>query len=291
MILSANGPFDYSRMYEFMALQDDCLYETKAGRVRRAEIFDGKPVLFELSEASESNALNLDILHNDGADEALVIDYVKDWFDLEYDINAFYAFASKDDRLKAVARELEGFRMLAYVDMTDVLVWAVLGQQINMKFAFELKRRLVQHFDHYIEYEGTKYWMMPGARELFDMELSVMRGMQISSSKSEYIKNCASGLLDGSLAKAYLERFDDYGRALSHLTRVKGIGPWSANVILMRTIKFRNAIPIGDAGLKNALWATDGLNDKPTREYINEVISQWGDFGTYATLYMWRVLG
>lgn len=291
MILKANGSFDYGRMYDFMSIQDDCLYETKDGRVRRAEMFDGRPVLFEISGASEPDVLNLEILQNDGADEALVIDYVKDWFDLDYDINAFYAFAAEDSRLREIAQDLKGFRMLAYVDMTDVLVWSVLGQQINMKFAFELKRRLVLHFNHFIEYEGSKYWMMPDAQEIFDMDLAVMREMQISTRKSEYLKNCAAGIIDGSLTKGYLKTFNSYDQALSHLMRVKGIGPWSANVILMRTIKFRNAIPIGDAGLKNAFRKTDGLKEKPTREYINDIISQWGEFGTYATFYMWRILG
>ncbi|WP_017549395.1 DNA-3-methyladenine glycosylase family protein [Salinicoccus carnicancri] len=291
MILRANGPFDFGVMYDFMERQDDCLYQTRGGKVRRAEIFGGRRVLFEVSESAEPDGLEVEILHDEGAGECVVSEYVADWFDLDYDLERFYAFARRDGRFEAVTGEYYGFRMLAYVNVTDVLVWSIIGQQINMKFAFELKRRLVEYFGHFIEYEGEKYWIMPSAGELLTLTVEDMREMQISRRKAEYILNCAEGVENGSLSKEYLQSFDSYSGAKTHLTGVRGIGPWSANVVLMRTVKFRHAVPVGDAGLRNALKITDGLDGKPGAEYIEDIISWWGQFGAYATLYMWRVLG
>lgn len=291
MILHADGPLDYQIMYEFMAVQDDCLYATVDEKVRRAEVFDGKRVLFELSESAEPDAVNVEILYNEGVKAQVVREYVADWFDLDYDLERFYEFARGDARLKDVTKELYGYRMLAYVDIVDVLVWSIVGQQINMKFAFTLKERLVRHFNRYVDYEGEKYWIMPSAEELLTLSIDDMREMQISKRKAEYILNCAEGVTAGNLTKEYLQSFSSYDDARVHLTKVKGIGPWSANVVLMRTIKFRHAIPVGDAGLRNAFRITDQMKEKPTREYMTQIMSEWGAFGTYATLYMWRVLG
>lgn len=291
MILHANGPFSYQAMYDFMSVQDDCLYATAEGKVRRAEVFEGKRVLFELSESVKSDAVDVEILYNEGVEERLVREYVADWFDLDYDLERFYDFAASDTRFKEVTRELYGFRMLAYVNIVDVLMWSILGQQINMKFAFTLKERLVAHFNHFVEYDGEKYWIMPSAAELLTLSVEEMREMQISNRKAEYILNCAEGMKNGVLSKEHLQSFGDYDEAMAHLTKVKGIGPWSANVVLMRTIKFRHAVPIGDAGLRNAFRITDGLEVKPTAGYMERIISGWGEFGTYATLYMWRILG
>ncbi len=291
MILYAHGPFNFEVMYDFMVQTDDCLYKTADKKVRRAEVFDGKRVLFELSGSGEPDSIRLEILYNEGVAEQVILAYVRDWFDLDYDLELFYEFARGDARLQEVSQKLRGFRMLAYVNITDVLVWSIIGQQINMKFAYVLKERLVKHFNHFVEYGGEKYWIMPSAEELLTLSVEKMREMQISHRKAEYILNCAEGVRDGVLSKAYLQSFASYEEAKVHLTKVRGIGPWSANVVLMRTIKFRRAVPIGDAGLRNAFKITDRLEEKPNREYMEQIISEWGAFGTYATIYMWRILG
>ncbi|WP_031546550.1 DNA-3-methyladenine glycosylase family protein [Salinicoccus luteus] len=291
MMIRANGPFDYGLAYDFMAQQDDCLYRAQAGTIRKAAVLDGLRVLFEVSEGSEANSVEVAILMNEGVPESTVRNYVIEWFDLEYDLDAFYRFARQDGRLGPVVETLYGYRMTCTVDMMEGLLWSVLGQQINMRFAFTLKRRLVEHFGHHIAFEGERYWLMPEPAEILALDTESMRSMQISYRKAEYIHRCADGIEAGTLSKAFLERMDDYESALAHLTSIKGIGPWSANSVLMRTLKFRNAVPIGDAGLKNAIRMTDNLEEKPDRAYIQAVTDEWGGHGAYATLYMWRVLG
>lgn len=98
------------------------------------------------------------------------------------------------------------------------------------------------------------------------------------------------GVDAGELSKARLETFEDYGEVLKYMTSYRGIGPWSANTVLMRTLKFRNAVPVGDAGIKNAIRLVDGMDAAPSRAYIDQVTETWGDFGMYATLYMWETL-
>ncbi|WP_342387440.1 DNA-3-methyladenine glycosylase family protein [Salinicoccus bachuensis] len=291
MMIRANGPFNYGLAYDFMAQQDDCLYRAQSGAIRKAAVFDGSRVLFEVSEGPESDSVEVAILMNEGVPESAVEDYVTEWLDLEYDLEAFYRFAHHDSRLRHVVETLHGYRMTCTVDMMEALLWSVLGQQINMRFAFTLKRRLVEHFDHHIEFEGEQYWLMPEPAEILALDTESMRNMQISYRKAEYIHRCAEGIEAETLSKTHLERMDDYETALAHLTSVKGIGPWSANSVLMRTLKFRNAVPIGDAGLRNAIRMTDDLEEKPDRAYIQAVTDQWNGYGAYATLYMWRVLG
>ncbi|TVT27700.1 DNA-3-methyladenine glycosylase 2 family protein [Salinicoccus cyprini] len=290
MIIRAQGPFDYALNYEFMAQQDDCLYRTENNNVRKAVSLDGQRVLLEVGEGPE-NAVEVDILLNEGAAESDIAQYVAEWLDLEYDMAAFYDFARKDKRLAAVVQELYGYRMICTLDMMEALTWSIVGQQINMRFAFILKRRLVEHFNHYIEFEGEKYWLMPEAREILSLDVEAMREMQISYRKAEYLHRCAEGIETGILSKAHLQRMGGYQEVLDHLTSIKGIGPWSANSVLMRTLKFRNAVPIGDAGLRNAIRITDNLEEKPSAGYIRSVTDEWGDNGAYATLYMWRILG
>lgn len=290
MIIKARGPFDYALNYAFMDQQDDCLYHTSDNTIRKAVSVGGHPVLLEV-KAGPKDAVEVDVLVNDGVQQADIEQYVMEWLDLDYDMTAFYDFASSNPRLRAIVQELYGYRMICTLDMMEGLAWSILGQQINMRFAFVLKRRLVEYFNHYIEFEGEKYWLMPSAEEILSLDVESMREMQISYRKAEYLHRCAEGIETGTLSKTHLWRMGSYQEVLKHLTSIKGIGPWSANTVLMRTLKFRNAVPIGDAGLRNAIRITDNLIEKPSPEYIRSVTDEWGDNGAYATVYMWRILG
>ena len=289
MRIEANGPFNYTMTYDFMAKQDDCLYEAHEGKLRRAVHIDGKAVLFEVTSHSK-DAVAVDILYNEGAKEGHIRKYVVDWLDLDYDLEAFYRFAAADPRLSQIIGERTGYRMTCKPDIMEALMWAVLGQQINMAFAYILKRRIVEHFGHHVEYEGRKYWLMPTSEELSSLDAETLRDMQVSYRKAEYLGLCAAGVKNGELSKGKLLAMGDYDAVLKYMTSFKGIGPWSANTVLMRTLKYRNAVPIGDAGLRNAIRLTDGLEERPDKAYIISVIEGWGGYGAYATLYMWHIL-
>ncbi|GAB3059432.1 DNA-3-methyladenine glycosylase family protein [Salinicoccus sesuvii] len=290
MIIKASGPFDYALNYAFMDQQDDCLYRTHNNVIRKAIQLHGNAVLLEV-KAGPKDAVEVDVLVNDGVEETDIEDYVVEWLDLDYDMAAFYDFANHDPRLRGIVEELYGYRMIGTPDIMEGLTWAILGQQINMQFAFVLKRRLVEYFNHYVEFEEEKYWIMPSPAEILSLDIESMRKMQISYRKAEYLHRCAEGIQKSTLSKTNLQQMGSYEIVLEHLISVKGIGPWSANTVLMRTLKFRNAVPIGDAGLRNAIKITDNLDEKPSADYIRSVTDEWGDNGAYATIYMWRILG
>jgi DNA-3-methyladenine glycosylase II len=287
MIIEANGAFDFKQSYRYMAEQDDCLYEVQDGRVRKAECIAGKKVLFELSDAA--NGVCVTTLLNEGVSEEQLVQYVEEWLDLNYDLEAFYQNVSQDRRISPYMHQLYGFRMVSYIEVSNAFLWAVLGQQITMSFAYILKRRVVEYFDHHIMFNGVKYLMMPSAGEIASLSIETFREMQVSTRKAEYLKGIMSYISEGVLSKENLLQYQSYDEVLKFLVSFRGVGPWSANTVLMRSLKYRNAIPIGDAGLKNVLKEIDDI-DKPSIQYVEEEMKQYGDYGMYATVYLWEIL-
>lgn len=288
MIIAANGPFDFSFTYDYMSRQDDCLYDVSDGRIRKAEIINGKRVLFDIYR--NDDGVEVEVLMNDGVSDRAVRDYVIDWLDLSYDLDDFYRFAKTDTRLSPVVDGLYGFRMVGKVSIVEAFLWAILGQQITKSFAYVLKRRVIEYFNHHINYDGGKYYLMPAPRELSHLSIDTLRGMQVSNRKAEYIIDIMSHIGEGTISKDGLLAYESYDEVLDFLVSFRGIGPWSANTILMRTLKYRNAVPIGDAGIKNALMKTDDLEARPSKPYIERETLKYGSYGMYATVYLWEVL-
>lgn len=288
MEIRANGPYRFDETLDYMKKQDDCLYKIIDDEIYKAEWFRGKKVLMKLS--ASAGGVNVETLVNDGVSSDEIKHYCEEWLDLDYDLESFYQFAKGDKRLSALINRHYGYRMVGKVDIADAFLWSILGQQITMSFAYVLKRRVIEYCGHHIEHEGGKFYLMPEAGEIAAIDSEVLRGMQISTRKTEYIKGVLGSVESGELSKTYLETFDDYDEVFRHLTSFRGIGPWSANTVLMRALKFRNAVPIGDAGIKNAIRLVDGMDAAPSKEYINEITDQWGQFGMYGTLYMWGAL-
>lgn len=289
MEIKANGPYRFDETLDYMKKQDDCLYKIIDDEIYKAEWFEGKRVLMKLS-ASAAGGVNVEILVNEGADSREIKRYCEEWLDLDYDLDEFYQFAGMDKRLSSLIDNHYGYRMVGKVDIADAFLWSILGQQITMSFAYVLKRRVIEYCGHHIEYDGEKFYLMPDAGEIAGIDSEVLREMQISTRKTEYIKGVLGSVESGELSKTYLETFDDYDEVFRHLTSFRGIGPWSANTVLMRGLKFRNAVPIGDAGIKNAIKLVDGMGAAPSKQYVNEITDEWGRFGMYGTLYMWGAL-
>ena len=80
--------------------------------------------------------------------------YIIEWFDLDNDLTPFYEMANTDPLLKIPAQKFYGLRVIGIPDLFEALCWGVLGQQINLAFAYSLKRQFVESFGDSIEWNG-----------------------------------------------------------------------------------------------------------------------------------------
>ena len=108
--------------------------------------------------------------------------------------------------------------------------------------------------------------------------------------KSEYIIGIAQLMASGELTKDKLLRMDSVKEAEKSLVKIRGIGPWTANYVLMRCLRYTSAYPIDDVGLHNAIKHLTGSEKKPAKEELLNLSLSWENWQAYATFYLWRVL-
>ena len=89
--------------------------------------------------------------------QAIVKKYIIQWFDLDRDIVPFYEMSLQDPLLSKVVPEFKGLRLIGVNDIFEALSWAIIGQQINLPFAYTLKKRLIETFGTKVKWNGKNF--------------------------------------------------------------------------------------------------------------------------------------
>ncbi len=217
--------------------------------------------------------------------------YVTEWLDLHTDLAPFYELAARDGLLRDPAARFRGLRLVGVPDLFEAVAWAILGQQINLPFAYTLKRRLIETFGSSVtDAYGNRHWVFPTAERIASVQAADLTALKMTAGKAEYLLRVAGLIRDGALSKAQLLAAGDAPSAERMLTAIRGIGPWTAHYVAMRCLRYRDAFPIQDVGLHLAMQHQLGLDRKPTLPEIRQFASAWRGWEAYAVFYLWRTL-
>jgi len=209
---------------------DDCMHVVSATSVKKALLINQKPLLIEVSQKADS--LLIEVLYGEYQEEDRIeiLAFVTEWLDLDRDISPFYALINLDNRLAYMQDSFAGLRLVGIPDLFEALCWGIIGQQINLNFAYKLKRRLVEKFGTHIEFKNEVYHIFPSCEVLAEAEIEGLKEMQFSSKKAEYITGLAQIFKEGKLDKKILKDLPNVASRQKALTSIKGIGLWTAKL-------------------------------------------------------------
>ncbi|MBD2847923.1 DNA-3-methyladenine glycosylase 2 family protein [Paenibacillus sp. IB182496] len=283
--------FDYRQLVErLMRAASEIVHQVENDRIYKCIPWNDEDVLLELSDGGDCLRIWLPTQTNPPNEELLahIADYVKEWLDLDTNLTPFYALAARDPLLAEAANRFRGLWLIGIPDLYEALSWGILGQQINLSFAYTLKRRLVQRYGSAVHYQARTYWRFPDASRIAAVAPSELQELQISGRKAEYLIDIASRIAAGTLSKEGLRAAGD--AAADELVALRGIGPWTAQYVLMHCLRRRNAFPVADVGLHQAIRQAAGLQRKPTPAEVSELGRGWSGWEAYAVYYLWRLL-
>ncbi len=116
-----------------------------------------------------------------------------------------------------------------------------------------------------------------------------MRKLGLSGQKTLYIRELAKHTKRGTVILEALPGFDD-AAVVEHLTRVKGIGVWTAHMFLMFALRRNDVLPVGDLGIRSAMKKAYGLDDLPKPAEMEKIAAAWKPYTSVACWYLWRSL-
>jgi DNA-3-methyladenine glycosylase II len=268
----------------------ELLHRCRDGCVRKLLRVGDKDILFELSPPVD-HQLEINVLNGPvtTSQKNEIVAYVREWFDLETDLKPFYTMASKDRLLKDLTKKYHGYRIVGQPDLFESLVWAVLGQQINVQFAYTLKQRFVEKFGSKLLFKNDEYFLFPAPETVALLTDEHLLPLQFSRQKSKYTVLIAEAFASQQISKEKLRGLD-LMHAKELLMKIKGVGNWTANYALMKTFRYPDAFPLEDAGIHNAIKNLKKLDRKPTLDEVRKTFRKYKGWEAYATLYLWKSL-
>ncbi|HYJ79827.1 MAG TPA: hypothetical protein VEW03_09515 [Longimicrobiaceae bacterium] len=180
-----------------------------------------------------------------------------------------------------------GLRMPMTADPFEGLVWVIVGQQVNLAFAYALRRVVIELAG---EDAGDGMRVHPTAEAVATLDYADLTRRQFSRRKAEYVIDTARAVVSGELP---LEAMAGEPATVveRRLLAVRGLGPWSAGYLLMRAYGFADALPVGDAGLTAALARFHALDHRPGPAETRTLMEPFSPFRTLAAFHLWTSLG
>ena len=269
---------------------DDCLHIIDENSITKAIEFEGAIILIQITE--NGNHLEVSLLSGTPSVNLsdFLIGYVQKWFDMDNNIQPFYDQLLNDGSLSYMVNKFKGLRLIGIEDLFEAICWCIIGQQINLSFAYKLKRRLVESFGTSIRMDDKSYYIFPKPQVLASASVDELRAMQFSQQKATYLINIAKLFSEGQLSKAMLESLPDFQSRKKLLIQQKGIGEWTANYALMKSLKEPTCIPHGDVGLLNALLNHNFISDRSELHKIDALFARFAGWESYLVFYLWRSL-
>jgi len=189
--------------------------------------------------------------------------------------------------LRAECGPLDGFirrcgplrlRLTGEKDAFDALARAIVYQQLSGRAAATIYGRFAALF------AGGR----PAAGAVLGLDLQTLRNAGLSRNKALAIRDLATRAADGSLASMQrLGRLDDEA-VIENLCRVRGIGPWTAQMFLIFTLGRPDVMPAGDLGVQKGVRAVYGLAGLPGPAEVLERTRHLAPYRSAASWYFWR---
>ena len=290
-LLPVPREFNFDHCFGFLQRSPrELLHRCGERSVMKFVRFGHDEILFELAPVGSFLQVTVLVGILTESNKEALENYVREWFDLETDLKPFYAMASNDNLLKSLVRDFYGYRIIGQPDLFESLVWAVLGQQINLAFAYTLKQRFVEQHGEKMVFQDQYYYLFPHAESVAILTDEHLLPLQFSRQKSKYVILIAEAFAGGVISKEKLRGLP-LQEAKEKLMAIKGVGNWTANYALMKTFRYPDAFPLEDAGVHNAIKNLKRMKAKPTLEQVKRIFKKYKGWEAYATLYLWKSLG
>jgi len=260
------------------------------GEYRRVMDIGGQPTLYGVREEHRGSAPALDVRVISGPSDrdasSQLQSVVARQFSTGLDLKPFYRLAATDPALARLTEHFRGMRIPQSANVFETLISAILEQQVNLSFAHQVKKALIEAFGGHIEFEGRRYSAFPDPAALAIVTPRELRCIQISGPKARYIIAIARAVLDGSLDLDGLRSLDP-AAADAKLRAHRGVGPWTAQYVGLRALGHLDSLPAADVGLQKAIQRFYGLRKLPAPARVEQIARRWAGWRSYATFYLW----
>lgn len=253
------------------------------GHYQRTVAFDGRHGVIDVCASTRPGTLDVRLSGIAAARTADALRRVRSLLDVDAPVRKIVGVLRAEPALAARLDVLPGPRVIGAWDGFELLVRAILGQQVSVAAATTLSGRVASRYGTALD-AGLRAaapalrYLFPGPQRLARVH---MNGMGIVGSRIRSIRALARLAAAGSLP---LDGAADANEVYAMLTAVHGIGDWTAQYVLMRVLKQADAFPASDLGLMKAIEPGRRLSAAELRDRSDA----WRPWRAYAAALLWQ---
>jgi DNA-3-methyladenine glycosylase II len=222
-----------------------------------------------------------------------LVERISFMFGLQESQAAFRAHIAGDGVLSRLVEQYWGLHPIRWPSLYELLVGAIIAQQITLSFAATVEHRFVHQYGHAVPHENEILWTFPAPEALVNAHIEDLMAFQFSRRKAEYLIDLSRAMASGALDESEL-RLQPDAEVIERLTRQRGLGLWSAQWALIRALARPDAVPADDIGVRRAVGIfyqiTEGVSPKASAAQVAAIAEGWRPFRSLATHYLLTAL-
>jgi DNA-3-methyladenine glycosylase II len=197
---------------------------------------------------------------------------------LPYDAEAARTHLMKADPvMRGIVKRVGPLAIETRGEPYEALLRSVLYQQLAGAAAAAIERRFLALFDDQI----------PSPPQLAVVSDEALRAAGLSRQKASYLRSIGEHFASGELDNRALRRAPD-DQVIEDVTRIKGVGRWTADMLLIFCLGRPDVLPVGDLGVRNSMQKAYRLEDPPDAETMERIAECWRPYRSAGTWYLWR---
>jgi DNA-3-methyladenine glycosylase II len=209
-----------------------------------------RPVVVRVKqERPDSIAVTID---GPRSEHAQVLVLARRILGVDRELTHFDRAAARMPWLRPLALRMRGVKPPRYPSLWEAFVNAIAFQQVSLHAASAIVRRLITTLSPPIESEGTLSYVFPSAEQVLGADDELLRATGLSTGKLATLRRVGEALASGAMSEAMLEEHPS-ADAAALLRQIKGIGPWTATVILLRGLGRLDVFPMNDTSVARNL--------------------------------------
>jgi DNA-3-methyladenine glycosylase II len=275
-------PFDFDLNCRVFGFDKPMPEVYRDGTWKRAILLDsGKLVAVSLRSVGSVDNPRIEVNHFQVLDEQEKQELTKkldDIFSFSQDLTELYGFMDKDNVLHGLKQRFYGLKAGSIgTSVFEHIVKSIIQQQISIRVAFTITHKMVTRFSEQAVAENSVFYEFPSPEKFAALSVEEIRQCGVSYRKAETIKTIAQKTVDNEFDPEALRQMPNE-QVIETLKAFKGVGTWTAEMVLSAGLKRNATVPAGDLGVRRTFsefYSDGGLLSEAE---VRKIAENWRDF-------------
>lgn len=205
---------------------------------------------------------------------------------IDDDLIPFYRDVAGDPVLADLIVRLRGVKAPVTQTVFEALTDSIIEQQISLKAAFSIEKRLIRATGKRLNLKGTVWYCYPDPAVLAETADIIFRTCGLTARKGEYIREVSRMIVAGDLDVEGFRKYRESERVIEELVNLRGVGRWTAELTVLRGLHRPDTFPADDAGVRRFVSRSYFEGRRISAAEARSFAERWGAWKGFAAYYL-----